>query len=57
MTIWHAIEQDKTVVTRDGMECRVVKLKNGKAKVRHYTDDGRVLEAWVDVNSLKLANL
>lgn len=52
MTIWQAIEEDKTVVTRDGFECRVVKLKNGKAKVRHYTDDGKVMEAWVDVNTL-----
>jgi hypothetical protein len=54
MTIWQAIEQEKTVVTQDGFECRVVKWKNGRAKVRHYMDDGRVMEAWVSIESLKV---
>ena len=54
MTIWEAIENDKTVIAPDGTECRVVKFKNGKAKIRHYADDGRVMEAWVSIESLKV---
>lgn len=54
MTIFEAIENDKTVLAPDGTECRVVKFKNGKAKIRHYTDDGRVMEAWVSIDSLRV---
>ena len=53
MDIWQAIENDRTVLAPDGTECRVVKFKNGRAKIRHYTDDGRVFEAWVEIGSLR----
>lgn len=55
MTIYEAINKDLPVYTPDGSECRVIKLREGKAKLFRLTKDGMLQKSgWVPVESLKV---
>jgi len=55
MTIYEAIGKDLPLLSPDGSECRVIKLRAGKARLVRLTKNGMLQKSgWVQVESLKL---
>jgi hypothetical protein len=54
MTIFEAYAQDKLVELPDGTVCKIYRIKDGKAKIRTLTKDGKIMQAWVWLEQLKV---
>lgn len=54
--IFEAIEKNQNVISPDGSECRVVRMKNGEVKVVRVKDGKFQQSGWMPVAVLRLKN-